>query len=182
MDLNNGVKRYALLIPEWLSKHVSSKEIPLTDLVKLEQLAHKVSVEDVCFYVAYNTNRTTYIGDLMEDFVSFLQVPENVAWLSKHESQVKAAAAQFDIAVRRVLNDGAELSDSSAPVTVRKTSYVPVSLDDMTIAYIGEGSNLQFDRFRFCEQCIVELNKMMSYTEIRKLKVFETFCVAPIPM
>lgn len=177
---DNNVRRYVTVVPEWLHNHLRSKELPLSLLVDLEQLAHKVSVEDVCFYVAYNTKRALYLADLTDDFLSFVELPTNTSWVQKHQSQLNSALAQFEVAIKRVENDGTELMDSSAPVTVRKTSYVPVSLDDTTIAYVGEGSNLQFDRFRFCEQCIVELNKMMSYDAIRQMKVFKAFCTAPV--
>lgn len=180
MDLKDQPKRYVTLVPEWLATHVRSKAIPFTELSNLESLAHKVSVEDVCFYVAYNTKHKLYVGDLADDFISVLELPHNKEWLSKHARAVSGALAQFEVAVKRVESDRTELSDSSAPVTVRKTSYVPVSLDDTTIAYIGEGSSLQFDRSRFCKQCIVELNKMLTYDAILQLKVFETFCTAEL--
>jgi hypothetical protein len=174
--MQNPVTRYVALIPEWFKELATSRQIPVSDFTNLSLLEDKLSVQDVCFYVAYHNRRERYLKGLTGAFKSFTDHPQNDAWLTKHRSKLQAAEAEFDTAVAVAERSGVELSEISVPVTVRRTSYVPCCVSDETIAFMGVGSWIQFEQSAFLEQTLIELNKMMTHRELEQSEMFKLFC------
>lgn len=163
---------YFTLVPAWLATALERRGLPLDVACDLSKLQNTLSLDDVCFYIAYVQNAEHYVSNLFNDMQNVLTSETNAKWLIDNHSHLAGVKSQLT----RFFAEQTALQGNHIPASVRKTNYVAQALPGQEcLAIVGRETSDPLNSAQLADQSVGELAKLMTFEEYKHFNVFKAF-------